>query len=85
LARYDDDPTASSGPHGWQKRFGEGDRPEQIGRKELLPDSARHFLDAPYGGDPSVVHKDVGCTYRLLNRLGGSEDRRWVIEVESDT
>jgi hypothetical protein len=30
------------------------------------------------------VHKDIGCTYHPLDGLGGRDDRRWVIEIESD-
>jgi len=39
---------------------------------------------ASHRGDPSVVHEGVGRTDGRLDGLGGSRDRRRVIEVESD-
>jgi hypothetical protein len=57
------------------KRFVQNSRSNAVGR---------HLLDGSYRGDAGVVDEDVGRTYRLLDGFGGSDDRRRVIEVESN-
>ena len=58
--------------------------PKRLVEKICCQTAVGHVLDGSDGGDPGVVHEDVGCADRLLDGLGGSGDRRRVVEVESD-